>query len=359
MRNKALYYGKLACDTMMRKFQAPELPPAGGFHYHAGVFLSGMLHIYEVCGEEKYYEYVKEWVDSFIPEPYILKGFQKGALDGYMAGILLFPLMERTGDAKYESVLKLLMWNLRNWQKCDNGGFWHSEFSYGQMWLDGLYMAGPLQAMYGKNYEQKYFLDEAVKQAVLMYENIRDEETGLLYHAWDSLRIMPWADKETGLAPEFWGRALGWYVVAVLDIMEHLDPNQPEYQKLAAIESEVLEALFKYQDPEKNVWYQIVNKGYKEDNWPESSCSCLYVYAAAKAVRMGVMDSRLLTKVLKGFQGVLKEFVEIKDGKLCVNYICVGTSVNTYEYYIERPTGINDLHGMGAFLLMCAEIAKI
>lgn len=359
MRDRALYYGKMACDTMMRKFEAVDLPPKGGFHYHQGVFLSGMMNVYSVCGEEKYYEYMKKWVDSIIPEPGVIHWFNKGALDDYMSGILLFPLYERTNDEKYLAALKLLMGNIRNWRRNKKGGFWHMEWKAYQMWLDGLYMVGPLQAMYAEKFNEPFFIRQATEQALIMYENMQDKKTKLLYHAWDDSKEMKWADPETGLSEEFWGRALGWYVVAILDIMEHMDKNSADYDKLAEIEREVLSAIISYQDQEKKLWYQVVNKGDVAGNWLEASCTCLFIYATAKAVRMGVMDTSVLQNAKEGFEAVIQDFTKVEGDNLVISGVCVGTGVNNYQGYIERPTSVNDLHGMGAFLLMCAEVARI
>lgn len=359
MQNEALKYGKMACDTMMRKFRAEDLPPKGGFHYHQGVFLSGMMNVYSVCGDEKYYEYMKAWVDSIVVAPQVIDHYNLGALDDYMAGILLFPLYERTHDEKYSETLHMMMLNIRNWRRNEYGGFWHMIWKAEQMWLDGLYMAGPLQALYAKKFNKPLYIKEAAKQAFLMHEHMQDKETKLLYHAWDSSKEMPWANEETGLAPEFWGRALGWYVVAILDIMEQMDKDCEDYKKLVEIEREVLEALIKYQDKNEKLWYQVVNKGDKEGNWLEASCSCLFTYALAKSVRLGVGKPEWLKNAKCGFENVIRKFVEIKDEDLFISGVCIGTGVLDYQGYIERPTSVNDLHGMGAFLLMCAEIAKI
>ena len=191
-----------------------------------------------------------------------------------------------------------------------------------------------------------------------MKEHMQDSKTKLLYHAWDSSKEIEWADKETGLSPEFWGRALGWYVVAILDILEFLPENHPKRQDIIDIELEVLEALSNYQDKESGMWYQVVDKGDKEDNWIESSCTCLFSYAMAKAVRMGLADKKYLDIAMKGFEGVINTSVELDGDELLIGRVCVGTGVKDYIGYIERPTSINDLHGTGAFLLMCAEIAK-
>lgn len=359
MNNKALEYGKLACDTMMRKFEAVDLPPKGGFHYHQGVFLSGMMKVYEVCGEEKYFNYMKDWVDSIVKETTVIDHYFKGTLDDHMAGILLFPLLERTGDEKYEWAIKQLVGEIKNWICNEYGGYWHMERTPNQMWLDGLYMVSELQMLYAKKYNDAYFKQQPVKQALLMYDHMQDPKTKCLYHAWDSSKTASWADKETGLAPEIWGRAMGWYVVSLLDILQHLDPDSEEYKKLADIEREVLGAVMSYQDKEKKLWYQVVDKGDLPGNWVEASCSCLFVYAAAKAVRMGIMDADVLTAALEGFDAIIDAFVDVENGDLKLSGVCVGTGVLGYEGYIARPTSVNDLHGMGAFLLMCGEVARV
>lgn len=358
MKNKALMYGKMACDTMMRRFDAPDLPPKGGFHYHAGVFLSGMMNVYSISKEEKYFYYIKKWVDSIVKEDGVIEYHSKGALDDYMAGILLFPLYEKTGDRKYLDALNVLLPNLRNWRRNDYGGFWHMEWRPFQMWLDGLYMAGPLMAAYGERQKKQVYIDIAAEQAFLMYEHMQDKKTKLLYHAWDPSKNMPWADNKTGLSPEFWGRALGWYVVALLDIMEHMDPETEAYKKLGKIESEVLTAIFSYQDNDKKLWYQVVDKGNIEGNWFEASCSCLYIYAAFKAARMKVTDDKLLKNAAEGFYAVIDRFAQIDGDDLLVSGVCVGTGVMDLKGYFDRPKAAGDLHGMGAFLLMCAEIAR-
>lgn len=357
MNEKALYYGKLACQTMMNKYAAQDLPPKGGFHYHQGVFLSGMMHLYEVCGGEEYFQYMKDWVDSIVVAPGVIHYYKKGCLDDYMAGIHLFQLYERTKDEKYLAAMQIQMPNLRNWCRNSYGGLWHMEYCTHQMWLDGLYMAGPVQMMYAKLFDLPELSEQAIEQAYIMYEHMRDEKTGLMYHAWDPVFWTPWATKPHGLSTEFWGRAMGWYVVAILDLMEQLPKDSPHYQCLADIEREVLGAVLRYQDAGGG-WYQVVDKGHLEDNWLESSCSCLYTYATAKAVRMGVLDVSYLEQAKKGFEAVLREFITVEEGQLTMKGICVGTGVMDYKGYISRPTSVNDLHGMGAFLLMCAEMAK-
>ena len=353
----AIDYAKLACDTMMRKYGAADLPPKGKFHYHQGVFLSGMLNTYEICGEEKYFEYVREWVNSIIYEDGSIHDFDRTSIDDIQPGILLFPLYEKTKDERYAIAIETLMDALRGWKTNSVGGFWHKECHPNQMWLDSLYMGGPIRALYSVYKNDPSYLETAINQALIMYENMRDKETGMLFHAWDESKKEAWADKETGLSPEVWGRAFGWYVIALLDILSYTDRNNEKYEQLTEIERSLLNSVIKYQD-KSGMWYQVVAKGGCKGNWLETSCSSLFSCAIARAVRMDILGKEYLEYAKKGFNGVVNSLTFDGDN-LLLGGVCVGTGVLDYKGYIERPTSTNDLHGMGAFLLMCAEIAKI
>lgn len=355
---KAIDYAKGSCDTMMRKFKAQDLPPIGKFHYHQGVFLSGMTKIYEVCGEEKYYEYMKAWVDSIIYDDGSIHSFDRSMLDDIQPGILLCYLYKKTKEKKYMTALNTLMPILKNWKRNSIGGFWHKECHPDQMWLDGLYMAGPLEAEYSQMTGEANYIDTACEQAVIMYDNMCDRASGLLYHAWDISKKIYWADPKTGLSPEIWGRALGWYVTAIADILDFLPENYARTADLRKIEKEVLEAIIRYRDEKTKMWYQVVDKGKEEGNWIETSATSLFVYAIAKAVRKEILPRKDLIYAEEAFEGTVNTLV-YNGNDLLVDNVCVGTGVCDYKGYISRPTSANDLHGVGAFLLMCSEMAKI
>ena len=200
----ALDYAKMACDTLMKKFDAPDLPPKGRFHYHQGVFLSGMQKTYDICQEEKYYDYIKAWVDSIIKKDGTIENFDKGQLDDIQPGVLLYELYRKSGDERYKKALFTLLSLIKNFPKNDEGGFWHKEKYPYQMWLDGLYMAGPISAEFAATFDQPEYFDICAFQALLMEKKTKDPVTGLWYHAWDEKKVQPWANPETGLAPEFW-----------------------------------------------------------------------------------------------------------------------------------------------------------
>lgn len=353
---KPLDYARAACDTMMRKFKPEDLPPKGHFHYHQGVFLSGVYQTYVLSQEEKYYQYMKDWVDYEINDKGEIREYDKGQLDDIQPGILLFPLYKRTGEEKYKKALDTLLPIIRDFPRNEAGGFWHKEWYPNQMWLDGLYMAGPISAEYAYRFEKPEYLDLAAKQALLMQEKTRDPKTGLWYHAWDCSKEAEWADPETGLAPEFWGRSIGWVPVAVLDELDFMPREHKDHEALWMLVQNLLLAVLNYQS-EEGRWYQVVNKGDQPGNWLENSCSCLFVAAICKAVRKGILEAKYLEAAKKGYYAVINS-LEWDGENLLLGGVCVGTGVGDYKHYCERPVSVNDLHGMGAFLLMCAEAQR-
>lgn len=349
-------YAEAAIRTMMRKYRAEDLPPKGHFHYHQGVFLSGVCRTWQLSGEEDFYRYMKDWVDACIGEDGAVRNYDEGQLDDLQPGILLFPLYERTRDEKYRKVLDRIAEVLRNFPKNAAGGFWHKNCCPDQMWLDGLYMGGPVAAEYGARFGGAAYLDMVAEQALLMEAKTRDEKTGLWYHAWDCSGKEEWADPATGLAPEFWGRSIGWVPVAVLDDLDFFPEAHPRRKELERLVRELLTAVCRYQS-EDGRWYQVMDKGDREDNWPANSCSCLFSAALAKAVRRKILPEAYLENARRGYEGVVRS-LEWDGEDLLLGQVCVGTGVGDYAHYVHRPVSVNDLHGMGAFLIMCAEMEE-
>lgn len=348
---------RLACETMMRKFDAEKLPPVGHFHYHQGVFLCGMYQTYLLTKDERYFDFIKRWVDSLINAQGNITGFNPGQLDDLQPGVLLFPLYERTGDERYKLAMDTIAFFMENFPRSPEGGFWHKAWYRNQMWLDGLYMAGPYMSQYGVTFDRPQLLDIVAEQAAMMEEKTRDEKTGLWYHAYDYERRMPWADKVTGKSPEFWGRALGWAPVAILEDLRFFPEDHPQRKNMERMAVDLLTALLPYQDKESGLWYQVVDKGADEGNWLESSCTCLYTAAICRAVKMGLMDEKHLEAARRGYEGVVAR-LGFENEDVLIGNICVGTGVGDLAHYYARPTSVNDLHGAGAFLLMCTEAAK-
>ena len=377
MKLSPLKYGELACQTLMNKFAPQDLPPRGNFFYHQGVFLSGMERIYKLTGERKYFHYIKDYIDSVIGPNGELYGIHHEIgkqgdkrwsgtelcyLDCKQPSILLHNLFDETGDQKYINAIKTIGESMHYWPVNQYGGYWHMMHQHNQMWMDGAYMAGPLSVMYAKRFGDPILRDRAINQVIIMDEHIKDPETGLYFHGWDPSFEAPWADPVTGLSKHIWGRAVGWYAVAILDILDFIPADHPKVEQLKQIERDLLASLAKVQDPETGMWYQVLDKPGKEGNWIESSCTNLFTYSYAKAIRMGIVSKEEFLPVLeKAYNGMIDTLYYDENGDLVVDKVCIGTCIEdgSYEHYINRTCTQNDLHGMGAFVLMCSEVEAL
>lgn len=371
-----LDYGKLACDVIMKKYAPAELPPKGVLFYHQGVFLSGMQNIYLLSGEKKYFDYIKAYIDSVIGPNGEVYGIdhevvnyqwdkypQKMALtmlDNKQPVILLYHLYEVTGEEKYKKAIQTISESMYFWPINEYGGYWHMMYQHHQMWMDGAYMAGPLSVMYSNFTGDERLRERAIQQIFIMHEHIRDEKSGLYFHGWDPTHNAAWADPDTGCSGQIWGRAVGWYAVAILDILEKIPEDHPAVERLKKIEADLLQALVKYQDQKTGMWYEVVDKPECEGNWLESSCTNLFIYSYAKAIRMGVIGREYDEVLEKAYRGIEEGLYFDDDGNLVIDKVCIGTCIEdgTYEHYINRQQIQNDLHGVGAFVLMCAEMER-
>ncbi|WP_339264404.1 glycoside hydrolase family 88 protein [Solibacillus sp. FSL W7-1472] len=347
--NTPLALAEKACKAIMDTYTPDQLPPANSFHYHQGVFLYGMLRVWEATGDQQYFDYMKGYIDSLIDEEGNLY-FARDELDSVQAGILLFPLYEQTKDRRYLVAAKKLRHLLYSINQTTEGGFWHKDKYPYQMWLDGLFMAAPFMLMYNEHFVEEELVLNVVRQEKLMRAHMKDKNTGLLFHAWDEKKAQPWADKETGCSPEFWGRSVGWYGTALVDILELINGSRGQEEMEQSLK-DLVPAITKFQDEETGLWYQIVDKGDLDDNWLESSCSSLFIYFIAKAIKLGLVDDSYQQVVNKAYDGLIEHMVDVQEDVANLKGICIGTSAGVYDYYVDRPTSENDLHGMGAFIL--------
>ena len=350
-------YAKLTIDTMMRKYDAADLPPKGAFHYHQGVFLSGVYENYLHSYNEEWFLYMKDWVDSMLDENGKIIKCDHGRLDDVQPGNLLFPIFERTGEDKYKNAINELIDVMKHFPKNKEGGFWHMIYFKDEMWLDGLYMGGPFVCKYARMFNSPDCYDISADQVIIMREKTRDENTGLWYHAYDCERVAEWANKETGRSPEFWGRSVGWVPVAILDELDYIPKTHPKYDILCKIVRDLLIAVCNFQS-EDGRWYQVIDKGTCDGNWLENSCSCLFTAAICKAVRHNILEEDYLEKAKKAYRGVIDSLTWDAEG-IQIGNVCIGTGVGNYKHYCDRPTSTNDLHGVGAFLLMCSQMEYV
>ncbi|MGG1879260.1 glycoside hydrolase family 88/105 protein [Paenibacillus campinasensis] len=346
-----------ACRAIMETYTPEELPPAGRWHYHQGVFLVGMFQLWKVAGDNQYLDYIKGYVNHLVDEHGNLL-LDRGELDSVQAGLLLLELDEALGDSRYRKAADKLLHLLSTMNRTTEGGYWHKDKYPYQMWLDGLYMGGVYTMQYGLRYDRPELFEQVLYQEKLMRTHTRDEKTGLYHHAWDESKKMPWADPDTGRSPEFWGRALGWYALSLVEFLDMLPAGHEGRGVLEEALRDLAGSLVRYQDPESGLWYQVLDKGDRPDNWLETSCTSLFVYALAKGARLSCLDASFKEAANRGFEGLLRTVYNNDKGLLVLPEICIGTGVGDYKHYVERPRSENDLHGVGAFVMACVEIGR-
>ncbi len=225
-------------------------------------------------------------------------------------------------------------------------------------------MAQPFQAEYALTFDEPAIFDDVVHQFILMDEHARDPQTGLCYHAWDESRSQKWADPKTGCSPNFWGRGMGWYAMALIDVLDILPEAHPGRLSLVKIFQRVSNALLHFQDPATGLWYQVVDLLDRPDNYRESSVSAMLVYVFAKAVRKGYLDSDYLSAARRAYRGLLENMIKVDaSGSLTLEGTCsvAGLGNNpyrdgSYEYYVSEKTAANDFKGVGPFILAALEM---
>lgn len=350
-----LHWAQAACDSLMARYLPQELPPKNRWHYHQGIFLHGMLQVWSRTGNEAYRNYSKQYVDHLIDE-YGNFLFARDELDAIMPGLLLFPLDDdSSGDSRYRTAIEKLRGLFGTLNRTSEGAYWHKDKYPRQMWLDGLYMGGVFALEYAARYNDESLVAMVAKWERLMRGCMTDEDTGLLFHAYDESRQFPWADPATGCSPELWGRSLGWYGMALADFLDRLLASHPAAMEWREALGMFATALIRFQDRESGLWYQVIDRGDRADNWLETSCTSLFVYTIAKAVKHGCIDGGQIKAAWKGYEGLIARLKKDELGVI-VPDICIGTSAGVYDYYVSRPVSDNDLHGVGAFILACSEM---
>lgn len=346
----------------------------GFWGYVTGTVLKGVEGVWRETGNSKFYNYIKSSADVSITNTGTISFYNQSnySLDDINEGRILLLLFNETKNNKYKIAADTLRKQLKYQPRTNDGGFWHrNNIATGtyphQMWLDGIYMANPFYAEYGKVFNEPSDFDDVFNQLNVMEKHSRDSVTGLLYHGWDESKTQAWANPVTGCSPSFWGRAIGWYAMAVIDVLDYLPENHTKRKEVIQIIQRLAEALKKFQDPVKGTWYQVVDKISSLGNWRESSASCMFVYAIAKAVRLNYISKDYLEVARKGYSGILNEFITTNaDSSINIIQACsvAGLGGNpyrdgSYDYYVNQTTkSVNDGKAVGPFIMASLEMEK-
>ena len=355
----------LMADSLMKRYGLLT----SRWSYDYGVTWRGMEALYALCGDKKYFDYIKDAMDTFVTDgsgsirDYTFDTFN---LDYVCNGRQLLYLYKATGEEKYRKAADVLRDQLRHQPRTSDGGFWHKACYPYQMWLDGLHMAAPFYVEYALMTGDEEGLRDAVKQLRLAYEHTLNPETGLNHHAWDESRAQMWSDPETGRAAHCWGRAVGWYMLALVDVLELLPREHPLREELRALFETLARKMLSVRVD--GVWMQVIDCPERTGNYKESSGSCLMAGAILKAARLGDVPADMGEAARESFLAIQKEFVgRMKDGTLFLAKTCHGAGLGgrpdayrdgSFDYYISEAVGSYDLKGTGAYIQAAVEYER-
>lgn len=335
--------------------------------YVHGLVLTSFEELNKQFPKKIYQDYIRSYVDNLVQNDGSIATYKIDSynIDMIVAGRLLFNLYESTKENKYLIALQTLKKQIEEQPRTISGGFWHKKIYPNQMWLDGLYMGEPFYAQYTKTFENGKNFEDIAKQFELIERYDKDPKTKLLYHAWDESKQMPWANKVTGTSPNFWSRSLGWYAMALVDVLDYFPKDHPNYNQLVEQLNDLAAALIPFQH-KTGLWYQVTDKGELKGNYLEGSGSAMFVYALAKGVNKGYLPKKYKKVALKGFDGITKKLIKTNDkGEIIITQVCAVAGLGgnpyrdgSYEYYINEKKKDNDPKATGPFILAALELNK-
>jgi unsaturated rhamnogalacturonyl hydrolase len=346
----------------------PSPKDLGSWNYTDGMIADALCRIAARTGREDDYAYVQQYLDRIVAADGTMDAVEYPlelySLDRIRPAAALFWIYDRTKDERYMKAAAYVATQLDKQPRTSDGGYWHRSTYPNQMWLDGIYMADVYSVLFAKRTGRAKYYDEAVKQVTLIHQHTHDPKTGLYYHGWDETKTRPWANKKTGASPEFWARAIGWYSMAMADIMETLPAGHPGKKTILPIFQSLCRSLVKYQDRDTGMWYQILDKPTAPKNYVETSSTLMFAYAMARGAKEGWLPPEFLQYALRATRGVLNHEVDLLPGNRMdirgtVQVGSLGGNGGFYDYYVSVPVVTNDQKSIGAFMFLSLALSEM
>lgn len=342
-----------------------ERPSA--WNYTTGLLAQAMDELGAASGDARFTDYARRTIESYVTADGAIRTYDPTEynIDQINSGKMLLRLHARDPQPRYRAAIDALASQLEKHPRTAEGAFWHKQRYPDQLWLDGVYMGMPFLAGVGRLDGDERKIEEAVREVSIARSHLRDPATGLYFHAWDEARRQAWADPRSGRSRQFWGRGLGWYAMALVDLLD-LVPREKSALRAPLLEivPELAASLVKVQD-EGGVWYQILDRPGEPGNYREASASAMFTYFLAKGVRAGYLPATYEPAARKAWAGLVREFVaERADGALDLRNVCAVGGLGygrdgSYRYYMSEPVIANDPKGLGPAILAGIEISKL
>ena len=363
--------------------------------YVMGIELEGMLDTYLAYGGEDIRKYCQEYTDTMINEKGDIRGYDilEYNLDNIRTGHFVTRMYNLYPEPKNKLAINTMMKQLQNQPRTiADKVFWHKAIYAYQVWLDGIFMGLPFRCLTAatqlKPKEANKIYDDAVNQLKITYERTLDPKTGLNRHAYDETRDAFWSDNETGLSQHCWGRAQGWFSMALIEVLDALPEDYSRRGEVLELLQKDLDAVIKWQDKETGTWYQVMDAPGKEGNYLESTCTSMFAYVLLKAYNKGYLGTKYRDAGIKAYQGIIKNFIRVNADKTisltqCCEVAGLGPAATPqviaamkkinpkgnvkenkrrdggYAYYLSEPIRDNDAKGVGPFIWASLEIEKL
>lgn len=348
------------CETVLTQ---PESVSVHNWMYEDGVLLEGLLQAEKLTHDARIFPFVQAYTDSFVTKegeiPKVAK--RPSSVDCVNNAKIILEVFWRTGEEKYRKALEYFYRYIKRHPRLTNTtAFAHKVIYQDQMWLDGLYMMQPLYARLIPEFGEEADYKDVAAQFAYIDRFTYDEEEQLFYHAYDHSRKMFWSDDVTGRSKCFWGRAMGWLGMALVDTLDAIPERyEQERRTLFSVLKKLADGVCRWQN-EKGVWYQVINQGSREGNYMESSCSCMYACFLLKAVLCGYLDNEYQPYIQKAIDGIFREFLsEDEKGRLHVHNVCLVAGLGpdkyphrdgSFAYYMSEPVVEDDNKARGPLL---------
>ena len=363
--------------------------------YVMGIELEGMLDTYLKYGGEDIRKYCQEYTDTMINAKGGIRGYDilDYNLDNIRTGHFVTRMYQQWPEAKNLLAMQTMMKQLKDQPRTiADKVYWHKAIYAYQVWLDGIFMGLPYRVLTApitaKPKEAKAIYDDAVNQLKITYQRTLDPKTGLNRHAYDETRKAFWADKETGLSQHCWGRAQGWYTMALIEVLDALPEDYARRSEVIDLLTKDFDAILKWQDKQSGVWYQVMDSPGREGNYLESTCSAMFTYALLKAYRKGYVGAKYRDAGIKAYKGIINKFIKVNEDKTisltnCCSVAGLGPAATDevvaamkkvnpkgkvnenrrrdggYAYYLSEPIRDNDAKGLGPFIWASLEMEML
>jgi unsaturated rhamnogalacturonyl hydrolase len=351
-------------DTVAYKTEAKSYK----WNYEQGLILEAFYRMWKLSDNKEYYDYLKKNIDYYIDSDGNIKTYklEDYNLDNIAPGRQLLHLYSTTGEEKYKTASDLLIQQLQKQPRTNEDGFWHKQRYPYQMWLDGLYMAEPFYTEYAVMFKEQKYFDDIAHQFLLVQKYLKDEKTGLYFHGYDESKKQKWANPETGRSPSFWGRSIGWFMMALVDVLDYFPENHPDRKQLEIMFVNLSENLLKFRDEKTKLWYQVVDQSNREGNYIETSASLMFIYSYAKGANKNYLPKEYFQIADDSFNSLTENFITTDENGLIYlqNTVSVGGlggdpyRDGSFEYYLSEPIRVNDFKGYGPLMLAAIELNK-